>query len=443
MQGANYGQCNMGFSGSLAETIILNNTAQIGSLKYTNLLSNLDSMCYSTCATQIGDTFINTGTYGFYGCSFNNVDFPNNSSPRFLSPPMYSFQLQHGVEFNPGLYDPDHDSLDVRIADTLKDISLFTTVFNPSFPFPIWGFSTIDLNGNPNPNIFTNNLFYSPVPGATGTNPQRYTPDNPFDTDSTFVLNHRTGKTTFKANSIMEPALFYSAKDYRNGTFVSESYCVGQFTILNDARQPSYIRIDTASMQGAEFSAQGRIRVCAGYASSFDAYIKLPNDPSGNLIVKTTADTTLPGNGACTIASNHTDSVRLHFTWTPPSGARGLYNVFVSAKDSNCNAPYHQYMQIYTWDFDVDTCSIPLNVGTISKEKGDVILYPNPADNKLSITSDENFTSVKIYNSLSELVYDKKVEPTKQLELSTKDLPIGMYIVNVGEKYIGKLVVQR
>ena len=429
-------------NGSDGEYLIVNNTGVLTSIPYTNKISNLDSFYYDTYLGQTEEWY-NTSVNGVYGCSFNNMDFPDNSSPRFLSQPMYSFQWKQDVEYNPGLFDPDHDSMDVRIADTIKQRNRFLYSAMPT-PFPIDGFSVTDWNGTPTQDVFLNKMYYAPVPGATGPNPQRYTPENPFDTDSTFLLDHQTGKTTFKANSIMEPALFYSVKDYRNDDFVSESYCVGQFTIMDDNRLPSYLRIDTASMKGAEFKSNGRIRVCAGYAASFDAWVKLPNDPSGDLIVQTTADTTLPGNGACTILNNHTDSVRLHFTWTPPPGTRGLYNVFVSAKDSNCNPPYHQFRQVYTWSFDVDTCQAPLKLTpNPSLEEAGITIYPNPASNKVTITSSKDFRTVNVYTLLSELVLEKKTKRCKELELDISSLPNGMYLVNVDGKYMRKMVVER
>ena len=439
--GVYYTQCDNSYSCSLITYLIFNQTVNVP--YYHNTRSNLDSISYNTFGAQLIDYLPTTN--GFYGCSLNNVDFPNNSSPRFLSPPMYSFPYQQEVEFNPGLFDPDHDSLNVRIADTLKELSYFTTGSSPTIPFPIKGFSVVDVNGNPTTDISTLNMYYAPVPGATGPNPQRYTPDNPFDTDSTFKLDHRTGKTTFKTTSLMEPALFYSVKDYRNNTFVSESYCAGQFTILNDTRTPSFIRMDTSTLQGAILLSENKLKVCAGYNISFDAYVKLPNDPSGDLIVRTTADTTVPGNGLCTLIGQHTDSVRLHFTWTPPAGTRGLYNVFVSAKDTNCNPPFHQFMQVFTWDFIVDSCDAPLSVIPIKSNQieDDFVLFPNPANYKLFIKSNSEFSHVKIYNSVSELVFDKRVKKVKSLDINISSLPDGIYTVSFDEKYSKRLVISR
>ena len=410
---------------------------------YTNKLSNIDSLFYNN---YDGITYnYGEGAIGVIACSFNNIDFPNNSSPRFLSPPIYEFQVQKQLEFNPAPYDPDHDSMFVSIPDTIVDgryVLAPSGGVPPGFYIAPW--SKTDSFGTPHSELFAPHLFYAPVPGQTGPNPHRYNPANPFDTDSTFNLNPNTGKNTFTAKSVMEPVLMYDVKDYRNNVFVSETFCINQFTIMLDGRPPSFMKIDTASLQGATFNNQGRLNSCAGYPVSFDAYVKLPSViANGDLRVWTSADTTVPGNGACVVTGVGTDSVHLQFSWTPPPGTRGLYNVFVWAKDSNCLAPYQKYLQVYTWSFHVDSCNAPMEIVNVVEDNS-VMIYPNPVNTQVSIISNEAaINEVKIYNTLSQLVYEKKAKGIKQLEINVKDLPNGMYLVNIDGKYLRKLVIQR
>ena len=402
---------------------------------YSHTLSNIDSLYYSHYYGNIRTWVV--ASEGFYGCWFNNADFPGNSSPRFLSAPIYSFQKQKAVEYNPGPYDPDHDSIMVTIADTLRGTH---TLLASVITFPIYAFIKNDSAGNFYSDIFTENFLYAPLAGQTGPNPLRYNPANPFDTDSTFNLKAPTGQTTFTAKSVMEPILFYKAQEYRNGHLLGETFCANQFTILTDGRLPSYMRIDTASIQGSTaFNNQSTMIGCAGTTISFDAWVKLPGDPNGDLIVRTTADTTVPGNGACTMIGQHTDSVRLHFSWTPPSNAHGLYSVFVTAKDSNCNPPYHQYTQVYTWNFYIDSCTGIIGVNDITTDNS-VVLYPNPATNIVTITSSKEFKSIKVFNLLSELVMEKNVKPSKEIALDVSELPSGIYLVNV-DGVVRKMVV--
>ncbi len=181
----------------------------------------------------------------------------------------------------------------------------------------------------------------------------------------------------------------------------------GMAALINENREPGYMRIDTSSVQNALFNSQGTMMSCTNLPISFDAYVKLPIT-GGDLIVRTTADTTLPGNGTCAITGLHTDSVHLKFTWTPSSNARGLYNVFVSAKDTNCSPPYNHYLQVYTWSFYIDSCLSPLNLAPDSTGRVEsIMLYPNPVIDRLTISSKDEISSVKIYSLFSELVLER------------------------------------
>jgi len=400
----------------------------------TFVLSNIDNLCYSP---YFGSMTNSSGGWGVVGCSFNNTNYPDNSSARFLSPPAYYFSIGKEAEYNPGPYDPDHDSISITIVDTMK-----TTLMLLTWPPGVRNsFKVNDTAGNPYPDVFTYNIFFAPLPGQTGPNPIRYNAvNNPFDTDSTFHIIDSTGEVTFTGQSVMYPILYYRARDYRNHQLVSESYFYNSFSMLDDPRPLSYMNVDSAGLQNANFNTQGTMVGCPAWPISFDAYIKLPGVTNGDLKVRTTADTTLPGNAICAITNPNTDSVHLHFNWTPPVGSHGLYSVFVSAKDSNCSPPYNHFMQVYTWNFYIDSCSATMAVNDLENDNS-LILYPNPATNKVSITSSKEFRSVKVYNLLSELVMEENVKPSKEIELDVSGLPSGIYLVNV-DGVVRKMVVE-
>jgi len=408
------------------------NTAGDGT--YTNFRSNIDSMLYYMWSGNLISYFSYLRMP--VTCSFDNTNFSNNSSNRFLSQPAYYFPVGKEINYNFGNYDPDHDSLLISIPDTIKSAEYLTSIAT----FEI--FCVHDAAGNPVNDILTHNFFFASLPGASGINPSRYNAqNNPFDTDSTFHLVDSTGKMTFTAQSDMEPILYTKATEYRNGKFLSETFIINQFTLINENREPSFMRIDTATVQNALFNSQGTMMSCTGLPISFDAYVKLPI-AGGYLIVRTTADTTLPGNGACTITGVHTDSVHLKFTWTPPASARGLYNVYVSAKDTNCSAPFNHYLQVFTLSFYIDSCLSPLNLSPNLASNGEdnIVIYPNPATGKVTITSSKEFRSIKVYNLVSELVMEEKTRPSRQLELDVSSLSPGMYMVNV-DGVVRKMVV--
>jgi len=413
------------------------NGSRGGDLTFTNTKSNIDSLTYfmrTSYVIQVHSYFTMPVV-----CSFDNTDFSNNSSGRFITEVPHYFPVSKAVEFNPGYYDPDHDSTVFSIPDTINSAEGISGSGTGGSCF-----CPRDTSGNPISKILTHNRYFAPLPGQTGPNPIRYNAlNNPFDTDSTFHMVDSTGKMTFNAKSDMEPILYCKATKYRKGKFLSETFIINQFTLINENREPSYMRIDTPTVLNALFNNQGTMMSCTGLPISFDAWVKLPIT-SGDLIVRTTADSTLPGIGACSITGIHTDSVHLKFSWTPPANARGLYNVFVSAKDTNCSPPFNHYLQVYTWSFYIDSCLSPLNIpNSSSGGEGTILIYPNPTNDKLIITSSESFSSVKIFTLLSELVYEKKIKAAKQLEISIAELPAGMYLVNVDGKWVRKLVVEK
>lgn len=140
------------------------------------------------------------------GCSMNNTDFSDNNSARFLSEMLYYNPIHKEVEYNPGAFSPDHDSLVVSIPDTILNATGFILAADP------WGGGTFhhkDTAGNYVSEIITYNHFFSPIPGATYPNPVRFNAqNNPFDTDSTFRLIDSTGRVTFTAQSEIETHSF-------------------------------------------------------------------------------------------------------------------------------------------------------------------------------------------------------------------------------------------
>jgi len=79
-----------------------------------------------------------------------------------------------------------------------------------------------------------------------------------------------------------------------------------------------------------------------------------------------------------------------------------------------------------------EACNIPLAVPAIVAENDKVTLYPNPANNLLIITSDEeNITNVEIYNTLGERVYNSSPSNTHTINLNVSSQPNGVYLVRL------------
>ena len=301
--------------------------------------------------------------------------------------------------------------------------------------------------GTPVADVFARENYYAPLPGQTGPNPIRYNSvNNPFDTDSTFNVVDSTGKTTFTAKSAMEPVLVYKAREYRNGKFVSENYYLQQFCLNDDIRPVSYMKIDTLNTTGVQFNNQGTMLVCPNYPIEVNGYVKLPMVAlgNGNLKVKvsnkeTLADTT----SVCVLNGLLTDSVHIKFSWTPPTNAKGLYNVFISAKDSNCLMPYNHYMQVYNWSFYVlDTCLAPMEIVPM-QINNQISIYPNPANDRIELVGKDQFHTVSLYNLMSEKVKEQSGLATNRFSLDVSDLTDGFYFIVIDDKFRAKIQINR
>jgi len=163
--------------------------------------SNIDSIGYDNY-TQHSRTF-GISDQNILCRNLNNESKMGNSSIRFVNPPLTYCSKNQKIEYCPGPLDPDGDSIVILITDILKnDVGNF------------WSYQ--DSAGNNSNHFYTFDSYYAPLPGQTGPNPIRYNPiNNPFDTDSTFVLDNSTGRTTFKAKREMFVTLMYVAKEYR------------------------------------------------------------------------------------------------------------------------------------------------------------------------------------------------------------------------------------
>lgn len=83
------------------------------------------------------------------------------------------------------------------------------------------------------------------------------------------------------------------------------------------------------------------------------------------------------------------------------------------------------------WVFMVDDISIDFIVGTPEQaEEIEFSIYPNPVNDQMNITSDEEMTQVDIFNQLGQSVYSQVVKNT-YLNLKTADLNSGVYFVRI------------
>ena len=93
---------------------------------------------------------------------------------------------------------------------------------------------------------------------------------------------------------------------------------------------------------------------------------------------------------------------------------------------------------------DTSECKTTFSVNTTEYfNSNNIEIKPNPANNELFINSNIEFSSVKIYNLLSEILLESKITPTKQHVISISELKNGIYLVNINGKFVQKIVVMR
>ena len=87
------------------------------------------------------------------------------------------------------------------------------------------------------------------------------------------------------------------------------------------------------------------------------------------------------------------------------------------------------YIAKWTGGSYVDSCSSPTNGAEIISPEGDLIIYPNPANNILNIThSNTDIQSIEIFNQTGQLI---KQVPENSNQLNISGLSIGTYILRL------------
>ncbi|WP_379969388.1 T9SS type A sorting domain-containing protein [Epilithonimonas sp. UC225_85] len=83
-----------------------------------------------------------------------------------------------------------------------------------------------------------------------------------------------------------------------------------------------------------------------------------------------------------------------------------------------------------------------INLGTKENELFKVVLAPNPVKNILTVTYSTDITSAKIFDSSGKLVYDKKDENVKTLNIDMRNFKTGTYFIQLNNKETQKIIKQ-
>ena len=121
-----------------------------------------------------------------------------------------------------------------------------------------------------------------------------------------------------------------------------------------------------------------------------------------------------------------------------------LYEYLDLAPDVSEGQTYN-YKVTALWEIDDDSCEsdpamnidltedyVTILVTEIEDNKEQkVIIYPNPAVSRLNISSDTPLESIEIFNTVGQVVFERKIHKEKNFSVNTEALMPGIYLVKI------------
>ncbi len=102
----------------------------------------------------------------------------------------------------------------------------------------------------------------------------------------------------------------------------------------------------------------------------------------------------------------------------------GTYTVYVDFQGGQTCGAYLVCYPMYLSATKLDE-KLKANISSIK-------LFPNPATDILSVSAENDFTQIKIINNLGQVIYEEDfISKDKNAVLKIKDLPTGIYILNL------------
>lgn len=108
--------------------------------------------------------------------------------------------------------------------------------------------------------------------------------------------------------------------------------------------------------------------------------------------------------------------------------AMGFTSDNISTSSSGDVTTYYQYDRLFV---EVDWQGVPSSTNNVTIEK--INIYPNPASESIRLSNVNKGSLINVYNINGELVKSIVYETE---EINIGDLPVGMYVLNVGDVYL-------
>jgi len=380
---------------TFTKLLILNDT-----LSCCDLILSFSECCFSSDLTNI-----QSNSNFYLQAQLNRCLYPGDNSPRYTNPPIAIIGIGHDFIYSHGIFEIDVDSngglMDSLAAEITAPLTsadtpvAFISPYSYDKPVFFWGF-----------------------------------PDKDMALPRGFHLDSTLGYVSFRPMKIEFPVLAVKITEYRriNGEMIkigeqSRYICLAVYPFPNN---------NAPVLSGPFYKS-----VYAGDSVSFSVST---NDYDTKDSVLIYWDNSIPG--ATWTDNNH---IAKHptgtLTWrTKKTDARSLpYTFKVYARDDAC--PYvgkdTQAYEILIWD----STTIGIRKNTLNNNE--IKIYPNPANDQLTIESSENVDKIILYNFLGAKIREMEVNGNKAT-LHRDKLPSGLYLLKVfdkkGEVYVYQVV---
>ena len=255
---------------------------------------------WSSCCRNSGIVNLQNNGAMYVEAGLNNLTKYNNSTPRFIEPPLPYTCANQPTTYANTPWDPNKDD---SIRTELQEV-----------------YSAAGTQ-----------IAYQ-APNYSLADPIQSTPGNPFSFDPS------SGSATFTPVGQGKYVMGFRCYDYERGTGTSLGYSTRdiQITIFNCSAPPPAVdslplNIDEGSL--VDFKGKKTLVVCPGSNVKFEMNTESQN-PTSNIYLQAT---TGPFTGSSfNVTGAGTNKVSGIFTWTPTIGDLGEKTLYIYGKDSTC-----------------------------------------------------------------------------------------------------------
>ncbi len=283
-------------------------------------------------------TTLNNAQAHYHSRIFRFHDYPNISSPEVTNPQTILALKGKPFTWNPGIIDPDGDSIAVKpmlMRISNSDFHPNGLLSTPTIPCLSPGLSQLQQD------TIKKNLVDSSIDILYKPN---YSPAQPFGTNAAYSLQPNSGQITFTSPDTGLFLLAYRIEEYRDGQLLGDIMNV-RVAVVRDSTGVVLPTISAPqNISGGMYdAATNTLTVCAGTPISFTA---TGNSALADAQLQASSNALQATPGATLSSSGGgTNSVSFAFSWTPADSNNGFHYLYLDVADTACGTihlPAHQ-----------------------------------------------------------------------------------------------------